>query len=31
MGNTALFGGGMAEGAFLGHKIDEFKHHYGDN
>jgi hypothetical protein len=27
MGNTALFGGGMAAGAFLGHKMDEFKHH----
>lgn len=31
MGNTALFGGGMAAGAFLGHKIDEFKHHHGSN
>jgi hypothetical protein len=31
MGNTALFGGGMAAGAFLGHKIDEFSHHHGSN
>ena len=31
MGNTALFGGGIAAGAFLGHKIDEFKHHHGSN
>ena len=31
MGNTALFGGGMAAGAFLGHKIDEFTHHHDSN
>jgi hypothetical protein len=31
IGNTALVGGIMAAGAFLGHKIDEFKHHHGNN